>query len=611
MKKLIAFALLLFPVLGIGQTTTENYVKTTAYQVATQTGVVGDEQKIETILYYDGLGRAKQTVSAKAGGEKENIVQLITYDSLGRTNKQYLPYATGAEIPNSLDFTNQGILKSSIETFYNTAKYENTLNPYSETLFENSPLNRPLRQGAPGNSWKIIKDSIYDHTIHYIYTTNTVSDANDQGDDVLDFEVIFNGTDITQPSLQLVGLHPANNLSRTIVQDENFEQELVATGPSSPFDPPLQEHQIAQSGDHATEQFTNKKGQVVLKRTYNNDIPHDTYYVYDDFGNLTFVLSPEASDQIVNGTNLVSNSQEILDKLGYQYKYDYRNRLIQKKVPAKGWESIVYNRLDKPILAQDANQYAKTPQREWFFTKYDAFGRVVYTGIKNANISRNTYQDVANNTTAQYEERIANPVTTGSIDLYYTQSAMPTTFNDILTVNYYDTYEDLDGYILPASVYGQTVTTNTQGLSTVSKVRVLGTDHWITTLTLYDEKARPIFMRSENTYLGTVDTSESLLDFTGKVLETRTTHQKSGHQEIVTKDFFSYDHQNRLITHMQQIDNEPVQLIASNTYDELGQLESKRVGGGLFESGYTDITAGRIEISEDGIITKIDGGASY
>ncbi|WP_229746909.1 DUF6443 domain-containing protein, partial [Dokdonia pacifica] len=572
MKKLIAFALLLFPVFSIGQTTTENYVKTTAYQIATQTGTVTDDQKIETISYYDGLGRAKQTVSAKAGGDKQNIVQLITYDSLGRTNKQYLPYATGAEIPNSLDFTNQGILKSSIETFYNTTKYENTLNPYSETLFENSPLNRPVRQGAPGNSWKIQKDSIYDHTVHYIYTTNTVSDANDQGDDVLDFEVIFNGNDITQPSLQLVGIHPENNLSRTIIQDENFEQVLAPTGPSGPFDPPLQEHQIVESGNHASEEFTNKKGQVILKRTYNNDIAHDTYYIYDDFGNLTYVLSPEASNQIVSGNNLVSNHQEVLDKLGYQYKYDYRNRLIKKKIPAKGWESIVYNRLDKPILTQDANQYTKTPKREWLFTKYDAFGRVVYTGIKRANISRTTFQIIANDPAnlEQYEQ--VSPTLNVDTGIYYSSDAIPAAFDpaldEILTVNYYDTYKDLGGYTLPTSVYGQAVTTNTKGLPTVSKVRVLGTDHWITTLTLYDEKARPIFARSENTYLGTIDTSESLLDFTGKVLESRTSHQKSGHQEVITKDFFSYDHQNRLITHMQQIDNEPVQLIASNTYDE-------------------------------------------
>ncbi|MFC4634635.1 DUF6443 domain-containing protein [Dokdonia ponticola] len=602
MKKLIAFIMLLFPVLGIGQTTTENYVKTTSYQVATQTGSVSEDHKIENISYYDGLGRAKQSVSAKAGGDKQNIVQLVTYDSLGRTNKQYLPFATSAEIPNPLDFTNQGTLQSNIEAFYNTAKYENTLNPYSETLIENAPLNRPLRQGAPGNSWKIQKDNFADHTIHYVYTSNTVSDGNTQGDDVLDFEVVFSGTDITLPSLQLVGLHPANNLSRTITQDENFEQLLDPSGPTNPSDAPLQAYQIIETGAHASEEFVNKKGQTVLKRTYNNDVVHDTYYVYDDFGNLTFVLSPEASAQIVSGTTLVANAQDILNRLAYQYKYDYRNRLIEKKVPAKGWEYILYDKLDRPVLTQDANL---RQNNEYLFTKYDDFNRVVYTGIYTSGSSRQTIQNQIDAQTEFNEDVTINSNSFNGNTLYYTNQVFPINSISVLTINYYDTYKDLGSYSLPTTAYGQTITNATKGLPTVSKVRVLATSNWITTATGYDVKARPIFSYSENTYLGTTDTSESLLDFTGKVLESRTTHQKTGHQAVVTKDYFTYDHQNRLITQMQQIDDEPLQLIASNTYDNLGQLESKRVGGQLFEVGYTDLV--NVVVSDDGhLITKLD-----
>ncbi|WP_299676119.1 DUF6443 domain-containing protein [uncultured Dokdonia sp.] len=589
MKKYIITIALLIPMLIIGQSQDKNYVKTTSYQQPVEEGQednLDPSQKIESIGYVDGLGRPIQSIAVGAGGQGQNIMSYTEYDALGRTPKQYLPYATPSQIPNPLDFMDQTVLKANIGSFYNSSKYENTLNPYSEMVYENSPLNRVLKQGAPGASWVVGQDDT-DHTIKFEYLHNIANE-------VRFFDVSFTGGNTQTPSLTLSGFYSANELYKNITKDENWT--------------------IASGDNHTTEEFANKKGQVVLKRTYNNDIPHDTYYIYDDYGNLSFVLSPEGSDQIVNGNVLRSNYQQILNDLCYQYKYDYRNRLIEKKVPAKGWESIVYNKLDQPILTQDANQYAVTPQREWLFTKYDAFGRVVYTGIKNANISRTTYQSVADNTfgqVQQYESRITNPVTTGGIDLYYTQNTVPTTFNEVLTVNYYDTYEDLGGYSLPNSVYGQILTSNTQGLPTVSKVRVLGTDDWITTITGYDDKGRPIFVRSENTYLGTIDTSESLLDFTGKVLETRTTHQKAGHQAVVTKDFFSYDHQNRLINHLQQIDNEPVQLIASNTYDELGQLESKRVGGQLFESGYTDITAGRIDVSEEGIITKTYATSSY
>ena len=135
--------------------------------------------------------------------------------------------------------------------------------------------------------------------------------------------------------------------------------------------------------DHTTEEFKDKQGRVVLKRVYSEGIEHDTYYVYDDYGNLTYVLPPKMDASTANLTTI--NSQ--LDNLGYQYIYDQRNRLVEKKIPGKGWESIVYNKLDQPILTQDANL---ATQNKWLFTKYDAFGRVAYTGLMASSSSRAT-----------------------------------------------------------------------------------------------------------------------------------------------------------------------------------------------------------------------------
>ncbi|MFC4632981.1 DUF6443 domain-containing protein [Dokdonia ponticola] len=580
MKKIIITLICMLPVLGIGQTTTENYVKTTAYQVATETPTVSDEQKIENITYFDGLGRPKQSIAVKAGGNKENIVSHTEYDAMGRSPKQYLPYATAPDIPNPLAFTSSQTLKTEIGNFYNTLKYENTQNPYSQTVFEASVLSRAFEQAAPGNSWALSEG----HTIKMDYQINL-------DNEVYYYHVSFSGGNTTLPQLILNGFYQEGELRKNVTKDENWTS--------------------TSGNDHTTEEFTNKLGQVVLKRTYNDNLPHDTYYTYDDFGNLTFVLSPEASDQIIDVNNtLVTNYQDILDKLGYQYKYDYRNRLIEKKVPAKGWEYIVYNKLDQPVLTQDARL---RENNQWLLTKYDELSRVAYTGIVTSSESRQWQQNTANNLPAYsgnvYEQRSANTQNiAGTLVNYSNQSFPVTNITEVLTVNYYDSYVDHSGITLPSSVYNQNITSATQGLPTVSKVRVLGTNDWITSVTGYDDKARPIFGASINNYLGTTDTSESLLDFTGKVLESRTTHQKNGHQEVVIKDFFSYDHQNRLVTHMQQIDSEPVQLIASNSYDNLGQLESKRVGGQLFESGYTDIV--NVTVT-DNIIEKTSGDSNY
>ncbi|MEP0264176.1 DUF6443 domain-containing protein, partial [Dokdonia sp.] len=463
MKKIIITIALVLPMLVIGQTQTQNYVKSTTYQVAVDEGQednLDSSLKIESIGYLDGLGRPIQSITVRAGGNGQNIVTYQEYDGVGRTPKQYLPYATDTQVTNPLDFMDQEDLKIGIGNFYNTPKYEDTQNPYSEMVYETSPLNRVLKQGAPGNSWAVSDDT--DHTIKLEYEHNVANE-------VRFFDVSFSGGNTQNPNLTLSGYYPTNELYKNITKDENWT--------------------LSSGNNHTTEEFTNKSGQVLLKRTYNNNIAHNTYYAYDDFGNLTFVLSPEASNQIVDtNDNLVTNHQDILDKLGYQYKYDYRNRLIEKKIPAKGWEYIVYNKLDQPILTQDANQYAKSPQREWLFTKYDAFGRVIYTGIKRANISRATFQSVVDNASdqAQYEQRTADPVTVtvGGTAIYYSQNAVPTTVDEVLTVNYYDSYVDIGGYMIPDVVYGQEVTDQTQGLPTVSKVRVLNDQNdWITTVT--------------------------------------------------------------------------------------------------------------------------------
>ncbi|WP_394748640.1 DUF6443 domain-containing protein [Spongiimicrobium salis] len=600
MKKYIIAIIVLLPIVVLGQidttdggdTTTDtsnaapslNYIKTTTYLEAKDQGQednLGPFQKIEAISYLDGLGRPIQSIALRAGGQLQNIFSYTEYDEFGRTPKQYLPYASDVEVIDPLDFMDQDALKMAIGQFYATPKYENTQNPYSEMVYESSPLNRVYEQAAPGNSWDLSQG----HTVKFDYETNSVNE-------VRYFKVTFSGGNTQNPRLHIAGYYATGQLYKTTTKDENW---TPTTG-----------------NNHTTEEFTNKLGQVVLKRTYNEGTAHDTYYVYDNFKNLSFVLSPEATYKILITSTAAHPS--ILDKLGYQYKYDNRNRLIEKKIPGKGWEYIVYNTLDQPILTQDANQRTKSP-KEWLFTKYDAFGRVAYTGIKKSNLGRGTFQTVANSVGEGelYEEQASAPITVAGTSLYYSNTALPSYLgleDQILTVNYYGAYVDHEGLEVPLTVYEQNRTDQTQGLPTVSKVRVLGTDHWITTLTGYDDKGRPIFVGSENSYLGTLNTVESLLDFTGNVLESRTTNQKEGQPEIVTKDYFSYDHQNRLITHMQQINNEPVQLIASNTYDELGQLVSKRVGRELFESGYTDLV--NVSMSDGGrLITKTSATNNY
>ncbi|MEM9075583.1 MAG: DUF6443 domain-containing protein, partial [Bacteroidota bacterium] len=237
-------------------------------------------------------------------GKPQDLVTHMEYDDYGRQSQQYLPY---------IDYSSSGTLRNSAKAsteshymeFYSVDMNSSSPNPFSETEYEASPLNRVLKQAAPGYDWRLGGG----HEVEFAYETNGINE-------VRFFQVTFSGGNTESPQLAQNGYYAAKQLYKTVTYDENHTSGT----------------------NHSTEEFKNKRGQVVLKRTYNNGA-HDTYYVYDDFGNLTFVIPPKVTTASVSTTEL--------NELCYQYKYDHRNRLVEKKLPGKDWEYIVYNKLDQ------------------------------------------------------------------------------------------------------------------------------------------------------------------------------------------------------------------------------------------------------------------------
>lgn len=491
----------------------------------------------------------------------KDIVSHVEYDNLGRMTKEYLPLTNGSGDANfrtgEMGIETQRYYANKYAKDFAGVTLPSQVNAYSEKAYDSSPLNRVTQQAAPGTDWKLGNG----HEIKFGYDVNSANE-------VKEYEVTTTFANNTYtPTLQGgTASYGEGELSKTVTKDENWKD-----GQTHPK-------------DHTTEEFKNKSGQVVLKRTYNANQPHDTYYVYDDFGNLTYVIPPKAEGSVAKPTATQ------LSELCYQYKYDNRNRLVEKKIPGKGWEYIVYDKLDRPVLTQDANLKA---QNKWLFTKYDKLGRVIYTGVYSQPGTRILKQEESDEYgNENFEIRITNPIL---LNLFYSNNVFPEEDNsELYTINYYDTYiDDLpSGFTAPTIVYGQNVTTNTKGLATVSKVKVLGTSSWITTATYYDKKARPIYVYSKNDYLQTTDIVESKLDnFTGKVLETKTTHTKVGKAPILTIDRFEYDHMDRLVSQNQQINDQISERIVKNNYDDLGQLESKIVGNGT-KVGYKNVSYG-------------------
>lgn len=261
---------------------------------------------------------------------------------------------------------------------------------------------------------------------------------------------------------------------------------------------------------------------------------------------------------------------------------------MEKRIPGKeGWESVVYDKLDRPVLSQDANQKANN---KWMFVKYDVFGRIVYTGEYTDNRTRQEIQDQIDGDPALFETKEATVVTIGDASVNYSNTMFPSTNITVFSTIYYDNYGfDKAGFTVLSSVYSETVTSNTKTLVTGSKVRTLGTTNWTTSVMGYDDKARPISVQSKNEYLQTTDVIETDLDFIGNVIENKSTHTKSDIAvNITTYDYFTYDHSGRLLKQTQRIGGNALELISYNKYNDLGQLVEQKIGGnGTTATSYT------------------------
>lgn len=533
------------------------------------------------ITYFDGIGRPIQQIAHKQSNSGKDIIKNIVYDSFGQQPKDYLPYLNGNSslAYDTSALSNQSSYYSS-GTVTNTGNpnFEQTTNPYNETVFEASPLNRVMEMASVGNSW----EKSLNHTVKLNYEFNTAAD------NVKMYKVIASlnpSTKIYDTPITDGGNYTANKLYKNIIKNENW----------------------VSGNNNTTQEFKNNEGQTLLKRVFGvsmvggvaTNTMHDTYYIFDQFGMLSYTIPP-----------LVDTSQTltatVLDNLCYQYKYDNRNRLAEKKIPGKNtWDYFVYDKSNRlvatgPTFAPFNDLItlpSSTTKLGWVINKYDALNRVVCSGWLESTVVINSNERASKQTTQNGLSQYAlNEIktTSGTIDgisAFYSNLVAPTTYK-LLNVNYYDNYSFPNApSTFPTAVLNdlsQAVyynnTQKPQGLLTGSWNRVLQLSTSIngeTNYILYDNKARIVRVNSRN-YLTGYTQKDSKIDFIGKTLYTETTHKRlqANATEIYVREDFSYSNQDRLTTHTHKIGlTGTPQLMSKNTYDELGQLIAKSVGG--------------------------------
>jgi RHS repeat-associated protein len=480
--------------------------------------------------YFDGLGRESQTVAKNATPAGNDMVSTSFYDNYGRVVQQYLPYTDNLATGNfRLDAATQQ------PAFYNSYFSNTESFYYSAAVYENSQLNRAFMQTAPGKTWTGNNKG-----------TRAIPRTNRLAEDVKLFTI---GTAIGSVP-QYIAPYNAGELMVTEATDEQ---------------------------DNKVIEYKERNGLVVLKKVQTSNVLQDgytgwlcTYYVYDDFRRLRYVMPPKATEWMIANSWNLATSTVVQDELCFRYDYDGRGRMIIKKVPGAGEIWMVYDGRDRLVMTQDAKLRAlTTPQ--WMVMEYDALNRPLRTGLWNNSSTRVTHEAAA----------VAS-----------TNYPAPTVGYEILSETFYDNYAYAGVKTYDAS-FNSNLNSGvnlypvanvkcdiTTGTVTGSRVKVLGTaSQYLITSIYYDNWARPIQTLADNQSTG-VDIATNQYDFSGKVLSSYLRHQKNGAPvttvTVLTK--MEYDHLGRVKNIKKTVNGGTEKTLSQNSYDELSRLAVKQTG---------------------------------
>jgi RHS repeat-associated protein len=525
---------------GLGTLSTAHNFVTTHTPRETQTSLSLDPAQTQTSIgYVDGLGRPIQSVGWQAGPLRADIIGSTTrYDALGRANLSWL--ATDAPDGTGTFRANADALAA---TFYDD------VNPYSETSFEAAPTNRPLRQYGPGKNHRAA-----DKYVELLYATH--------GQEISRYQ-------LTGTGFKRISNYPVGSLTGEQMLTERGLYRIVVK---------------------------DKLGRVV-SRVEQGDSYLFTDYIYDDLGQLRYVLPPKAQQQFASATatgksgaalleagsalwamnagptsvTSVNDTDELLLEGIYAYRYDTQGRMTEKHVPGGGWQRIVYDKLDRPVLTQD-----DADGSEWSFTQYDALGRSVRTGRVGRGGTRQQAQDDFDSglVTQPYEVRQSYGAQGYSNESFPYTYRPDTGSDEVKTVSYYDDYDwqtDVAFSFQPTNAFGQEQLTAVRGLATGSLIRNLETAAWYKAVNYYDYRGR-IIQGFSQSVRGTTDRTDMAYRHNGEVLQICT--QRAG---LTEQTQYTYDHAGRKLAVDHQFGGLTAR-IATYTYDGIGRLKQKQLG---------------------------------
>ena len=419
---------------ALAQTSTQNYIRTIEAGVASTSNPLNNisEDSRSSIQYLDGLGRPVQTVLVEQGGDYYDIVTKTEYNYLNKVAKEWLP----------IEGSFNGAFVSASEYAQKASSFYGNNEPFTLTTYQT------YTDGAQS----VYKPGYYNRYRTYI-THHSIADCRW-------FSCDDNGTLVAK------GYYPKSSVIATSTDDEDYKTVL---------------------------EVRDREGNTILRRAIaDNNQYADTYFVYDIYGDLRYMISPKASALLPFSGNC---DDEILRSLCYYYEYDVHHRVTLKRLPGVEPVYFVYDKLNRVIFSQDGVQRTAS---EWSVTKYDNRHRVAIEGV--ATIVGATRESLQNQWGDTLLIESHNPSIMTESLLQYTSNFNIPGFEP-LKAYYYDDYSHWSAVApFPQDAAFESATSvSANGLLTGTAVTDFMGNYYIT-LSVYDRKGNLVLSVERDIY---------------------------------------------------------------------------------------------------------------
>lgn len=516
--------------------------------------------------YTDEFGRKFQTVNVKNSPTNNDVVTPYEYTATGQQPKEYLPFTINQEFAGSVvlqPVTNQANFYQAPPAGVAATNFA----PYKTNIYEPSPLLRIVEAIEP-------RDDPWNMAIPKKSTYETFNSAGE----VIRWKSYVTGFPV------LDATYPANMLMVTQITDEAGKIKRA---------------------------YKDLNGLIVMERVGDATEWFDTHYIYSPTGFLMFMIQPEGVTRLSSEYSIEADKQLFLDRWSFQYQYDLDGHQIAKRIPghetgATGWTYQVYDKWNRIVLTQEP---AQQPRNEYTFFKYDRFNRTIMSGLYSSTTPLSTLRSLATSSSVRHEVEAIS-----TLGYTYLSSFPSVAENNILSVTYYDnynftahadwdlehnsyTYVNIVGY--PQQI---DVLASVKGYCTGSKLRVLGTNTWLNTVTYFNKDYKEIQIVAESSK-GMLRKTQQY-DFRGN-MTLRQSHCQL--LSLTVEERFEFDHAGRQINVYHKVNSQPEILMLGKKYNEVGQLVEENVHSTDFGSSFLQSIDRRYNIK--GWLTHINNAS--